>query len=203
MDSEDTDDAVGRVERNEGIVMTTHIPTPKVINWKAIAKAEQRDSERLRDRVTKLEAQAKFQDKCWKEVSDALEGPGDKNMAEWAQSVVSSAKADKLRIKQLEAVQTPRTIDVSDLSTFQSQRGDQVFEHMRRTARALESKVNDLEADRLTPAITPNPFRLNPEDGTMGYVLILAQYSGELDEWVLMDDGDHQGWRTASLIEVE
>ena len=69
-------------------------------------------------------------------------------------------------------------------------------------AKKAEDRVNKLEAERRTPAIAPNPFRLNPVDGTMGYLLILAQYSGELDEWVLEDDGAHQGWRTASMIGV-
>ena len=65
------------------------------------------------------------------------------------------------------------------------------------TTRALAGRVVEL----LSEHVSPSPFTLNPVDGTMGYVCILAQYNGERDEWVLHDDGAHQGWVTASLVE--
>ena len=65
----------------------------------------------------------------------------------------------------------------------------------------LQKRVMELEAERSTSAIAPNPFRLNPPDGTLGYILILAAYDGNLDEWIMHDNAMHQGWRTASMIE--
>lgn len=67
----------------------------------------------------------------------------------------------------------------------------------------LRARVAELEAERQSPAISPNPFRLNPVDGTMGYLLVSAMYTGELDEWIVEDEGEHKGWRMASPIESD
>jgi len=55
----------------------------------------------------------------------------------------------------------------------------------------------------MSEAVQPSPFTLNPVDGTMGYICILAEYSGSLDEWALHDDGAHYGWVVADMKEPE
>ena len=71
-----------------------------------------------------------------------------------------------------------------------------IVEEGERADRA-EAKLAEYKRGR----IEPSPFTLNPVCGTMGYICMLAEYNGELDEWVLHDDGCHYGWIEASLVE--
>lgn len=51
--------------------------------------------------------------------------------------------------------------------------------------------------------VSPFSFTSNPADGTLGYVCILAEYDASINEWVLHNEGQHQGWVRASLIETD